>query len=922
MLKRTRATGLVLSFLFAAAASVYGQHSRAYQETVAEIMARQEIADFIAGPRWIKPRLLAPRENVASNPSSPASATFPAGAVAVAAPAPSAPQTIGVNFLGAQLSDTNGFFPPDTMGAAGPTQFLVGVNGRIRTFAKSSGGADGALDADMDVFFSSVRNGQPTSDPRVRYDRLSGRWIVTIINFNVSFSNNRLLIAVSDSGTITGSTVWTYYFFQHNLDSPVGDTNLFLDYDTLGVDSNALVIGGNIFDTAGNFQGTSVHVVRKSAVVSGGGGDLVPSGNVVAFRNLTGSPTGPGPYSPQGVDELADAAATDSWVAGVDNATFGTLMLRKITFSAPGAWPPSGISANLSLTVPATAFPLAVPHQGNAGGSGGQLDALDDRLFEASLRGGHIWAAHNIAVTSAGVGDPAGDRDGSRWYEIDVSGVSPSLVQSGTLYDSAASNPRFYWIPSIAVSGQGHAAIGTSASATNARINAATAGRLAGDTSGTLQTPLLYTSSSTSYNPPADPGPPRRWGDYSYTSLDPNDDMTLWTIQEYCNAVDSYGVRVAQLIAPPPATPVSAAPPSVMAAASVDVVVSGTSTSGSGFYDPGSSYPSRIAASVSGGDVTVSGVTYTDPTSLTLHLNTLGAVPGSRTITVTNPDGQAQTSAPGVLTILSGGPPPAVSSIAPSSGPAGSGTEVSISGSNFSNVPQVSIGGVPASGVTGGGPTTIAATTPLLSPGTLNDVTVTNPDGQSGTLPKGWMADFLDVPQADIFHSYVEKLFRNGVTAGCGGGNYCRDNPVRRDQMAVFLLKAKLTSGYIPPACTGIFPDVPCPSLFADWIEDLFARGITAGCGGGDYCPANPVTRAQMAVFLLKADLGSGYTPPACAGIFGDVACPSQYADWIEDLYNRTITAGCQASPPLYCPDNPNTRGQMAVFLVKTFNLP
>jgi hypothetical protein len=68
--------------------------------------------------------------------------------------------------------------------------------------------------------------------------------------------------------------------------------------------------------------------------------------------------------------------------------------------------------------------------------------------------------------------------------------------------------------------------------------------------------------------------------------------------------------------------------------------------------------------------------------------------------------------------------------------------------------------------------------------------------------------------------------------------------------MAVFLLKASQGSSYAPPACTGVFGDVPCPSLYADWIEDLFDRGITAGCGGGNYCPSDPVTRGQMAVFL------------------------------------------------------------------------
>jgi hypothetical protein len=44
-------------------------------------------------------------------------------------------------------------------------------------------------------------------------------------------------------------------------------------------------------------------------------------------------------------------------------------------------------------------------------------------------------------------------------------------------------------------------------------------------------------------------------------------------------------------------------------------------------------------------------------------------------------------------------------------------------------------------------------------------------------------------------------------------------------------------------------------------------------------------------------------------------------ADWIEDLYARGVTGGCSASPLLYCPGSPTTRGQMAVFLVKTFNL-
>jgi len=70
--------------------------------------------------------------------------------------------------------------------------------------------------------------------------------------------------------------------------------------------------------------------------------------------------------------------------------------------------------------------------------------------------------------------------------------------------------------------------------------------------------------------------------------------------------------------------------------------------------------------------------------------------------------------------------------------------------------------------------------------------------------------------------------------------------------MAIFLLRTLLTSSYTPPACAGIFADVPCPGPFTNWIEDLSNRGIAAGCGGSNFCPTNPNTRGQMAPFLTK----------------------------------------------------------------------
>jgi streptogramin lyase len=203
------------------------------------------------------------------------------------------------------------------------------------------------------------------------------------------------------------------------------------------------------------------------------------------------------------------------------------------------------------------------------------------------------------------------------------------------------------------------------------------------------------------------------------------------------------------------------------------------------------------------------------------------------------------------------------------------------------------------------------------------DATFTE-DLNANGISKTWVLhigeSFPDVPTSHQFYRFVENLFHNGVTGGCGLGNYCPSSSVTRAQMAVFLLKGKFGSTHVcPPATGAVFNDVGSGDFAAAWIESLAGFKITGGCGGGNYCPNDSVTRAQMAAFLLKSEHGSAYVPPGCAGIFGDVACPSLFADWIEQLAAEGITGGCGGGN--YCPNDPITRGQMAVFLVKTFGL-
>jgi hypothetical protein len=220
---------------------------------------------------------------------------------------------------------------------------------------------------------------------------------------------------------------------------------------------------------------------------------------------------------------------------------------------------------------------------------------------------------------------------------------------------------RHYFVPSIVVSGQGHAGMTFSTAGTAERINAATVGRLANDPLGAMGTPLLLTSSATAYNPGSDTGQSRgkrRWGDYSVMAVDPIDDMSMWSVHMFCDATNSYGVRVAKLIAPLPATPSTLAD---VAAGypSVSVTLTGVSTGGSGFFDPGANLPgvpaySHLSATVTNGAAvgtppTVVSATYVDPTTVNLVLNTSSATPNvaaeKYTITITNPDGQVASAA-------------------------------------------------------------------------------------------------------------------------------------------------------------------------------------------------------------------------------------------------------------------------------------
>jgi hypothetical protein len=561
--------------------------------------------------------------------------------------APKSQLSAGTSFLGAHRIGDATFRPPDTTGAVGPTQIMVTVNGRIRVFNKD-GSNPGVLDVTDSTFWTTERDGLDVTDPQVEYDRLSQRWILCQINFDPSdpsMVDNRIMIAVSDGPEITSQSDFTFFSFSQNEFNPAA-TAKFADYPQLGVDANAVYIGTNDFAANGSFAGTTAFVINKADL-------LTNTLSVTPFRALTNG-VGAGPDSPQPATDM-DPNVGEGYIVGPDNASFGKLDVIRI--NDPGGTP---TKTSFSVTVPATTFPESVPAQG----SPHKLDALDDRLFEAMIARDQngdlsLWTAQNIEVNSSGVASATGNRDGARWYQLGLS--PPTLIQSGTLFDPAGTNPRFFWIPTIAMNGQGHASLNSSTAGTGRFAEVASTAHLSGDSAGTTEPFDITQTSSSTYNIGDNP---ERWGDYSQTVVDPTDNMTFWTFQEYTHATDDWGVRVIKLRPPPPAIPTAASPATVASGqSSVSVTVTGTSVNDSAFFDPGSDpggpgYDNHIDATVSDG-VDVNSVSWDplNPDQVTLDLDTTGVTAGARDVTIINPDGQSSTGS-NILVVDSDSTPP------------------------------------------------------------------------------------------------------------------------------------------------------------------------------------------------------------------------------------------------------------------------
>jgi hypothetical protein len=477
----------------------------------------------LRGPRPVElPSLFDPIPAAGVDASGPRPFTAERTSLA-AAYAPSAPSLLS-SFAG--LLDDGTVIPPDTMGAAGPNHLVSFLNSEVGFFEKNgpSPPAGTRLNPGTSLrdFWLPLlsANNLPDSasdpkvfDPKVIYDPGSGRFIAVTLDGRLPTDNSWVLLAVSRfSDPTLGWNTWAL---------PADNTGVtWADYPGIGVDDNNVYLTSNLFNAGDTFQGSKIWRIPKPQLLA------LPQTTTLSWTEFTHSR-----FVVQPAHTFGSAPA-EYFLTEVDFTRF--LEVLQIAGTPP---------ALSSLgTVAVSPYPnvlnLPVAPQRD-------IDSGDTRILNVVYRNGHLYATHTVS-------DGTNTKTEVAWYEIDPSPLA--LVQQGRVSDPT----RFYYYPSIAVNANGDIALGFSGS---------------DNTTGNIENPGAFYTAHLNSDPPGTTLPvgllkageapyfktgtsgDNRWGDFNATVVDPTDDLTFWTIQEYAQTGNRWGTwwgsfRIADIVGP------------------------------------------------------------------------------------------------------------------------------------------------------------------------------------------------------------------------------------------------------------------------------------------------------------------------------------------------------------------------------------
>jgi hypothetical protein len=418
----------------------------------------------------------------------------PAAAAVALPPPPTAPLT---TFEG---QGQTGWLPPDTNGAVSAQFVVTTVNNTITVRTRAG---QQLSSVDLNDFWRSLPTTTNSFDTRSRFDPYGQRFIVTSSGSLGDTPNSGILIAVSQTADPTGN----WFLFRVKAD---GASANWADYPTLGFNKKWIMVSANMFGPA---FFTRIWAFDKAALYAGR----------LSVREL------PGVGVTAQAAETYDAQLDDLYILQLDSDS--SVALHRLT----GAVGSERTELITSVPAPLSWFgPPAAPQLGSAG----LIPAGFDWMMDCVYRNGSIWGSHEVQPTTGPT------RSAVQWWRISPQGQRQDF---GRIDD--ASGTFYYGMASVTANKNNDALVGFTRFSATTFPSAGYAFRGSGDPAGTFRPGFVYRNGDGSYC--CD-----RWGDYSHTLVDPVNDVSFWTVQEYSAGPGGWGTWWAQ-VAPEGATTVA-----------------------------------------------------------------------------------------------------------------------------------------------------------------------------------------------------------------------------------------------------------------------------------------------------------------------------------------------------------------------------
>jgi len=463
----------------------------------------------VPGDRAIPFHRIPRRSGTAGEARLPLAGPALAAPFVASSPSPLAP-ALDSSFagLGNPPRSEGDLIPPDTMGAAGPNHLVSLLNSDFGVFDKSG---TRLQKISLQSFWGSLGTaaGQPAHfpfDTKILYDQHSGRFVAVTLG-GTSAPNSWILVAVSSTPDPTGT--WSKWAIDADRDNDAQQFDNWADFPGVGLDGNNLYVSANMFSNGDLFQYGKVWVLPKAQLLSA-------TDNITwtEFRDPPGSD-----FNMQPAHTFGTAAAEYFLFEGSTNRLAVAWMDNT---SGTPVW-------HSPLQVPVTPYTSNLLPGAPQSGNDNTIDTSDTRLLNVVYRAGALWTVHTVQ-------SPATVKTEVAWYQIDPS--AGTVLSQGRISDPN----RWYFYPSIGVNQDDVAAIGFSGSSSREYVGGYYT--LVRPSSGIADpVSLMKTGEAPYYKTGQTMGIPgggtdNRWGDYSATVVDPADNVTFWTLQEYAQTHD------------------------------------------------------------------------------------------------------------------------------------------------------------------------------------------------------------------------------------------------------------------------------------------------------------------------------------------------------------------------------------------------